>query len=186
MSPRNDKPHNDRSSTSASNKALATVSSPGLRPMTTRDSMKRKVDSQQGLSPQFLLHSLLHWWKVAAPIGLVLAVAGAAVVWWLFEPVYLSNAFIQIREIPPALVFEIEAQSKGYVETQKYEFILKMTYPTIAKIMAEKNFSQYTCWTSSSQLNNISHSPNYRVLGKNRISILNTTDNDGPNSGRNR
>jgi len=119
MARRNDKPHDGRSSTSTSNKGLATVSSPGLRPMTTRDSMKRKVDSQQGLSPQFLLHSLLHWWKVAAPIGLVLAVAAAAVVWWLFEPVYLSNAFIQIREIPPALVFEIEAQSKGYVETQK-------------------------------------------------------------------
>ncbi len=87
--------------------------------MAATGSVRRHVDSQQGLSPQFVLRSLRHWWMVAAPIGLVLAVAGAGVVWWLFEPIYLAKAWIQVRETPPALVFQVESQSKGYVETQK-------------------------------------------------------------------
>ena len=85
----------------------------------TRIGVRRGGDSRPGMSPQFLLNALLHWWKLAAPVGLILALVSAGTVWWLFEPTYLANAVIQIRETAPALVFDVEKESKSYVETQK-------------------------------------------------------------------
>ena len=80
--------------------------------------MRQVVDSQQGISPLFLLRSLHHWWMVAAPIGLVLAVVGAGVVWWVFEPIYVAQALLRIRDTPVALLSPTESSSKAYVETQ--------------------------------------------------------------------
>ncbi|MCX7424305.1 MAG: polysaccharide biosynthesis tyrosine autokinase [Planctomycetia bacterium] len=119
MSRRDDEPHQPTFITPATNRALAAPSSAAPRPMAATSGARRSVDSRQGMSPQFVLRSLRHWWMVAAPVGLALAVAGAGVVWWLFEPIYLAKAWIQVRETPPALVFQVESQSKGYVETQK-------------------------------------------------------------------
>ncbi len=112
MSRRNDEPHHLPSVTSATNRALAAPSPAAVRPMAASGSVRRHVDSQQGMSPQFVLRSLRHWWMVAAPIGLVLAVAGAGVVWWLFEPIYLAQAVIQIGDTPPALVFPDETHPR--------------------------------------------------------------------------
>lgn len=118
MSQRSDKPHATLAK-SARSSGVPSISSPGTRPINAAGGRKRPSGSSQEMSPRFLFNSLLHWWKIAMPVGIVLALASASVVWWLFEPVYQAHALLQIRETPPALVFDVRKQSKGYVETQK-------------------------------------------------------------------
>ena len=53
---------------------------------------------EQGLTPRFVLTALRRWWMVATPVGLLLAAAGGAVVYLLFEPVYEAAAWFKIEE----------------------------------------------------------------------------------------
>jgi len=119
MSRRPDLSHSSLTERSAERAGPPAVSTSGMRPLNAPGVRKRTAGSSQEMSPRFLLNALLHWWKVAMPVGLILAAVAVAGVWWFFEPVFLSRALIQIRENPPALVFAIEDKSSGYVETQK-------------------------------------------------------------------
>ncbi|NLF08226.1 MAG: hypothetical protein GX594_09635, partial [Pirellulaceae bacterium] len=64
------------------------------------------AQSNQGLTVHFVLSALRRWWKVAMPVALVLAVGGAAVVYFMFEPVYEASAWLQFEERTPYLAFE--------------------------------------------------------------------------------
>ena len=72
------------------------------------------------MNAQFLLHALRRWWKVALPVGLLLAAVAAAVVYWLFEPQYEAAALLEINERPQYIAFEPKdaGVSKAYFRTQ--------------------------------------------------------------------
>ncbi len=64
------------------------------------------VQTDQGISPRFVMAALRRWWKVALPAALLLAAAGGTIVYLLFEPVYEASALFQIEERTPYLAFK--------------------------------------------------------------------------------
>ncbi|HUT90269.1 MAG TPA: polysaccharide biosynthesis tyrosine autokinase [Thermoguttaceae bacterium] len=73
--------------------------------------------SGQGFTLSFVLNALRQWWKLAVPIGLLLGAAAGGSIYWLFEPVYQAEAWLQILG-PQQLVFPAEGDSRVFVETQ--------------------------------------------------------------------
>ncbi|MEI8376346.1 MAG: polysaccharide biosynthesis tyrosine autokinase [Planctomycetota bacterium] len=69
----------------------------------------------------FALTVIRRWWLIAAPLGLLLATAGSAVVWLLFERQYEAAAWLKVEEKAPYLAFENkgdETRSKAFFQTQ--------------------------------------------------------------------
>jgi hypothetical protein len=56
--------------------------------------------------------------KLAAPVGLVLAVIGCVALWYFTEPKYRSQATLRIIEKRPFVAFPIGETTKGFAETQ--------------------------------------------------------------------
>lgn len=76
-----------------------------------------------GLSPAIVLHTVRRafWW--ACPLGLLLAGAAAAALWYLYPIEYAGTCWIQILSLPPTVAFEMkEASADAYARTQ-VEFI---------------------------------------------------------------
>ncbi len=73
---------------------------------------------EQTMTPGFVLGALRQWWKIAAPVGLILATVGGSLVWMFFEPSYRASAWLQISELTPYIAFESREQSKQFVNTQ--------------------------------------------------------------------
>lgn len=74
--------------------------------------------STQAITAGFVFTALRRWWKVAGPIGLVLAGITGALVYFLFEPVYEASALLRIDEASPFIVIESNERSQRFVETQ--------------------------------------------------------------------
>jgi len=55
---------------------------------------------------QFVGNAVWHWWKLAAPIGLILAAVTAGLVYWAFVPVYRAEAWLRIDAEAPYIAFE--------------------------------------------------------------------------------
>jgi capsular exopolysaccharide synthesis family protein len=72
---------------------------------------------QGAFSITILWQALLQRLKVAAPLGLVLAAVSCAVLWYVTEPKYRSQATLQIKETRPFLAFQPDV-TKGFPETQ--------------------------------------------------------------------
>jgi len=92
-----------------------------LQPIRWNSSVARPAaQPEQAMTAKFVLGSVRRWWMVAAPIGLLLAVAGGATVYLLFEPVYEAAAWFKIEERTPFLAFEAkdEGRSKLFFQTQ--------------------------------------------------------------------
>jgi len=72
------------------------------------------------MGAQFVLHALRRWWKVALPVGMLLATIGAGLVYWLFEPQYEAAALLELHERPQYIAFEPKDSevSKAYFRTQ--------------------------------------------------------------------
>ncbi len=85
-----------------------------------RQMIHAPAQPDQGLTPRFVLTALRQWWKVALPVALLLAAAGGAIVYLLFEPVYEASAWFQIDERTPYLAFESkeDGRSKLFFNTQ--------------------------------------------------------------------
>ena len=94
----------------------------------------------QGGGSQFALHALRRWWKIALPVGLLLACGAVAVVYLLFEPQYEASALLEINEHPQYIAFEPKEAgvSRGYFRTQmeiiQSRWILGRTVAAIEKI----------------------------------------------------
>ena len=82
-------------------KGLIPLAPSSLHPRYPRAGLHRSAESQQGITPQFVLTAIRQWWKVAAPIGLVLAALAAARVGQLVEPKYEATAWRQIEDPRP-------------------------------------------------------------------------------------
>ena len=92
-----------------------------LQPIRWNKSIARPAaQPEQAMTVQFVLGALRRWWMVAAPIGLLLAAAGGATVYLLFEPVYEAAAWFKIEDRTPFLAFEVkdEGRSKMFFQTQ--------------------------------------------------------------------
>jgi len=86
-----------------------------------RLSLGRPHEPPRTVTLRFTLNALGRWWKVALPIGLLLAGLAGGVVWMLFEPKYEASAWLRIREVAPKIAFPLQ-QDRGYsgrfVQTQ--------------------------------------------------------------------
>ena len=60
------------------------------------------------------------WWKAAFPLGLILAIAAVAAVYYLYQPQYEASALLEMDETPQYIAFEPRegGTSKGYFRTQ--------------------------------------------------------------------
>ena len=111
-------------------KAIASVPLPArpLRPSTPT----------QGLTPQFVLCVLLRWWKIATPLGLLLAVIATGYVYWSFEPVYQASNLFQIKGSRPYLVYGERGGGGGsFINTQISLMYDTMVLASVARDLAD-------------------------------------------------
>ncbi len=66
----------------------------------------------------FVFHALRPWWKLALPVGVLLAVGIAGSIWLTFEPAYRAEAWLRIAEKAPYIAFEDRTGSRSFVATQ--------------------------------------------------------------------
>ena len=69
---------------------------------------------------QCVFYALRRWWPIFLPAGVLLAAAGAALVYFLFVPQYEAMTLLEIEEQPQFIAFEPRQgeRSKGYFATQ--------------------------------------------------------------------
>ncbi len=78
-------------------------------------------DESSILKPSFLWWTFCQWWKVAIPVGLLLASLAAAGVVLSYEPDYKASALIMVEDSAPYIAFAgagPSGKAKKYVETQ--------------------------------------------------------------------
>jgi capsular exopolysaccharide synthesis family protein len=81
--------------------------------------LRREPERSPALTPGLVIRAIARWWKVALPVGMVLAAAGAALVLFLFERKYAATALLYIPESPFSVISpEGPRQSGHFVETQ--------------------------------------------------------------------
>ena len=97
---------------------LSTVAPLELATARSKNGPPRKSEQQQVITAGFVLHAMRQWWKVAFPVGLILAGIAAGTVYMLFEPTYKASSWLQILERPPTLVYSSGEGSQGFVNTQ--------------------------------------------------------------------
>jgi polysaccharide biosynthesis transport protein len=116
-----DHPHDKLITTPAGvERQLGPLGGPGV-PSPRISGPARQGGGSQTISAAFVLHALRQWWKVALPLGLLLAVVAAGIVHVLFRPMYAASAWLQIQDSTPFVAFEPqerENRSKRYVQTQ--------------------------------------------------------------------
>ena len=103
-------------------KTLVPVPSSDVRLRRSANGRHPIRQAQQGVTPQFVLHVLRTWWKIATPTGLLLAGIAVGIVWWTFEPQYAATTWLRIKSQQPWLAFapSQSEQTAGdrFVETQ--------------------------------------------------------------------
>ena len=98
-----DAPTNGTPSDNLNNGHYPMVTSHG-GPGRHRHSGHRPSDSKQAISAGFVLFAAHRWWKVALPVGLLLAAITGALVYYSFEPMYRASAWLQIAGNRPRVV----------------------------------------------------------------------------------
>ena len=74
-----------------------------------------------GLTPAFAWRVFSQWWKLTVPLGILLASAAGAVVWYTHVPKFEGAARIRIKSQTPFIAFEVgstESDADKYVQTQ--------------------------------------------------------------------
>jgi capsular exopolysaccharide synthesis family protein len=114
-------------------------------------------ESQQGITVQFVLTAMRQWWKVAIPVGLVLAAICGAVIYLLVEPVYEASAWLRIADNAPYLAYPAEGGQRRFerfVQTQE-ELIRSplvlgpvLSQPEIARVPEIKKAKDPIQWLS--------------------------------------
>jgi capsular exopolysaccharide synthesis family protein len=65
-----------------------------------------------------VFHTLRPWWRLALPVGLLLAFGIAGSIWFAFGPAYRAEAWLRIEERAPFIAFPQEVDSRSFVATQ--------------------------------------------------------------------
>ncbi|MCA9235147.1 MAG: polysaccharide biosynthesis tyrosine autokinase [Planctomycetales bacterium] len=101
-----------------------------------------------------VFHSIRRWWKLAAPIGVLLAVAAAAVLFLTFEHRYRASCWFKINSQRDFLVFQTQDASERFVDTQielvRSPLVLSpiVREPQIARHMAQLGVTDPLDWLS--------------------------------------
>ncbi len=83
------------------------------------------------------------WWKIALPIGVVLAAIAGTVVWINFVPSYTSFAVLHIKHDPPSIVSPTRTFSSRFIATQlKYFTTRAVLGPAQEKIAGRIDLSR--------------------------------------------
>jgi polysaccharide biosynthesis transport protein len=69
------------------------------------------------LNLAFVLRSVRQWWKIALPLGLLLAAAGGTVVWVTFKPTFRTTAWLLIKEQADYLAYKNDPNAR-FVQNQ--------------------------------------------------------------------
>ncbi len=77
-----------------------------------------QTGAANGLSVPFVLGTMRQWWKVAAPLGILLSALAATAMWWSFEPVYEAQAWLRIEDRRPYIAYPTRDESQRFVGTQ--------------------------------------------------------------------
>ena len=83
----------------------------------------RKIDTgggDDGFSLNLLWQSLIRWWAIALPMGILLAAAGVGLILHTFEPTYQAAALIRIEDETPYIVQPLKPGdgSERFIRTQ--------------------------------------------------------------------
>lgn len=70
------------------------------------------------ISVPFVFATLRQWWKLAAPVGIVLASLAATAMWWMFTPEYEAQAWLRIEDRRPYIAYPTRDESIRFVSTQ--------------------------------------------------------------------
>jgi len=65
----------------------------------------------------FLKLALGRWWRFAVPAGILLALTGGIIVYFVMGPVYESEAWVRIEDVKPSLAFH-NPDSPRFINTQ--------------------------------------------------------------------
>lgn len=102
-------------------RALQPVST-GQRAIAFRGAARSKsILGESPISPAFLLWVFKKWWKIALPMGVVLAAIAGVLVWYLHVPQYQAKALLMIQGDSPYVAFaggRSGVESARYVQTQ--------------------------------------------------------------------
>src|SRR5687768_8050926 len=86
---------------------------------------------------KFEIHTILIalrcWWKIALPLGVLLAAATGSVVYYLFEPTYTASAWVEIKERPQQVLAAPSEASRTFVDNQIQ--LMRSPY-LVAKLLA--------------------------------------------------
>ncbi len=85
----------------------------------TRNPSRDKV-AKSGVTAQFVLHVLRHWWKLVVPTGVLLAAVNSALVLHFFQRQYEAVAWLRIDDKPTHLSYESthEDRPQSFANTQ--------------------------------------------------------------------
>lgn len=107
----------------------------------TENSNKTDLSSQgpgenaSQFSAQTVLIALRMWWKIATPLGILLAVGAAAGMYYTYKPEYTAATWLIIRDRPPILQKqESRGDSKLFVENQLEVLKSPSVIDTVASI----------------------------------------------------
>jgi capsular exopolysaccharide synthesis family protein len=82
--------------------------------------LARGGQTDNPISPSFLLWVFQQWWKIGIPMGLLFAAVAAALVMYFYVPKYKATALMMIEDVTPYVAFSGQTvdASRSYVATQ--------------------------------------------------------------------
>jgi len=123
-------------------RALTTTSPLPFRKVPQRGAPRTSTEPQQAFTLWTVLNALRQWWKVAVPIGLLLATIAGTIVYVLFEPKYEAAAWIQIHYRAPYLAFEPESSRDGLDRFVRTEMALIRSPLVLGPVVTQSAISQ--------------------------------------------
>ena len=119
-------PPTERDSASSQQSRTLRRVDPGVRHQQSHQSQRASQVAPRGedstwMNPAFLWWTFCQWWKVAIPVGLLLAGLAAAGVVLTYQPNYKASALVMVEDSAPYIAFSGSGPSgndRKYVETQ--------------------------------------------------------------------
>ena len=102
----------------------------------------------------FLKFAVGRWWRVATPVGVLLAAIASSYIYFVMGPAYEAEAWIRIEDMKPSLAFQ-HADSPRFVNTQieliRSPMVLNavISQPEIAKLPEIANVPAPLPWLAA-------------------------------------
>jgi len=88
---------------------------------------------------RFVFNALRQWWKLALPVGLLLAAAGGTYVYLTHEPMYEASAWLKIESSTPRVIFNTNLYSRNFIANQRE---LMRSPLVIGPVLADENVAK--------------------------------------------